>query len=60
MILVNDMPGTLAVKEETMKESVYFLLRKYILGELFVEWVVSCQIGKALPVMIKMSCRFYK
>lgn len=54
------MPGALALREEAMKASVYFVLHECILGELFVGWVVSCQIGKALPVMIKMSCRFYK
>lgn len=53
MIWADYTQASLALGQEAVKEPLWFALHK-VLCELVVEWVV-CQIGKALPVMIKMA-----
>lgn len=40
LILVDYVLASLALRQEAMKEAVYFVLHKYILCELLAEWVV--------------------
>jgi len=54
------MLASLALRQEALKEPVYLVLHKCVFYVSF--WLsgwFACQIGKALPVMIKMSYNLF-
>lgn len=62
LIFVDYMLASLAPRQEAMKEPVYFVLHECIFYvSCWLSGWFACQIGKALPAMIKMSYNmFYK